>query len=387
LPFILTFFLQILENRNSPQIIPVHFYLSLTSLTPTTGAISCSLSPQKPTPASHPLWAFPRAPHPTSSATKLYSHYFLARRHCMFDLMLEKSFRPIMGKTWLDHSSDLSSQAFPNPTQEPYSSPGALEPAVITLYQSHKPRTSWSPFLSTPVDTNSGHTALNPLSSLRNDTSANSTPKGSAFNSLSCLHAPSNSDLAEITWLHFVGCIYNLNSLAQPATPLSTTWKGEIEHESWGIYFPSKFLQFISILRTQNPFQDFPQLSQPKHSNVFATRTAILRSHSEPRDPFCFLCSHWPRHCHHYPQSIGDHYPPSIGDPRLITDPLLKKCRQTEIFKCRSTAYCECGSTENFQLPFNGNFKIAVQRKFSKLPSNIYLQQLSCINTPLNTPG
>ena len=211
--------------------------------------------------------------------------------------MLEVSFRPILWKTWWNHSSDSVPQAFPTPTQEPYSSPGASEPAVVPLYHSHNPWPSWSLVLIAPVDIKSGHTALNPLSSLRNETPASSAPNGSVFYLLSHSHAPTNSDPAEITWLHFFSCIYNPNSLAQPATPLSTTWKGEIKHESWRIYFLSKLLQFISFLQTYAPSQGVPPSSQPKHSNVFATRTAILRSQSEPRDPFCFG-SYWRHHCH-----------------------------------------------------------------------------------------
>ena len=108
------------------------------------------------------------------------------------------------------------------------------------------------------------------------------------------------------------------------------------------------------------------------HLSVVFSEATILPANQRRGSHFYFLTADWPptwrtptdwpRHCHHYPPSIGDpqHYPPSIGDPRLITDPLLKKCRQTENFKCRSMAYCDCRLTETFQLPFNGNFKIAV---------------------------
>ena len=177
--FSLTFFLQILESGNFPQSTPVHFNLSLTSLTPTTGAITSSLTTQKPTPASHLLWTLHRAAPPTSSTITLYSHYFLARWHCLVDLMLEESFWPILGKTWWDHSFDFLSQALPNPTQEPDSFIGALEPDVISLYHSFTPRPSRPSSISTPVDPNSGHTALNPSSSLRNETPVYPTPNGS----------------------------------------------------------------------------------------------------------------------------------------------------------------------------------------------------------------
>ena len=187
------------------------------------------------------------------SYTPIYSHHSFVRRPFIVDSMLDVSPRPILWKTWWDQSSDSVSQASPTPTQEPHSSPGTSEPAVFPLHQSHNPWTSWSLFLITPVDTKSGHTALNPFSSLRNETFASLTPNRSVSNPLSHSHAPTNSDPAEITCLHFVSCIYNPHSLAQPATSLFTPWKGEIEHESWGIYFLSKLLHFISFLQPYAP--------------------------------------------------------------------------------------------------------------------------------------
>ena len=316
LPFTLIFLPQFFEPRNSPQTFLVPFHLFLTSLTPTTGTITCSPTTQKPTQATYPSWAFPRTSHYISLAPKLYYPQSFVRRPFVVDSMLGFSPRPILWQTWWDQPSDSVPHAPSTSTREPHSSHLAFEPALFHSDHPCAPWTSRSHFLPAPADTKSGHTALNPLSSSRNETFTSLALGGSDFNPLSHSHAPSNPVPAEITCVHFVRCIYNPHLLAQPATPLLTLWKGEIEHESWWIYFLSKILQFFSFLHHYAPTQGVLPSPQPKHY-VFATETAILRSQSESRDPFCFLCSHWPRHRHHYPPSIGDpqHNPPSIGDP------------------------------------------------------------------------
>ena len=294
--FTLTFLLQTFELRNSPQTIIVYFISLSTSLTPLVGTNTCSPKPFAPAQVVRPFRVPPEAQPLVQLDTNPPFTQLYVFRLLTLDPMLGFYAWPILWKR-------LRDQLFKTGSHVPFSIPGELLSSPIAsepilAYPGHH-LAFWAPspqfLVASHGQVLNGHTALNPLSSSRNETSAILTPNGAAFNLLLHSHASSNSEPVEITWLHFASCIYNPNSLAQLATPLSTTGKGEIGHEIWEIYFLPKFLQFIPFPQTYSPFQGVTPSSQPKHSNVLAKKTAILAGQSEARDPFYFSDRHWLR--------------------------------------------------------------------------------------------
>jgi hypothetical protein len=169
--------------------------------------------------------------HSTSIATKLSFPQLSVRQPFVAAHILGFIPWPFQWKTWWDQRSESGSHASPTITREPHSSPSALEPVLAHPDHPFTFWTSWSQSLLVLDCIKIGHTAINPLSSLRSETLSTLVLDWSECYSFTHFYCPLTPDPAEITREHFANSIEPSTLLAHQATSLSTFLRAEIGHE------------------------------------------------------------------------------------------------------------------------------------------------------------